>query len=235
MVKYGKIISTTLVYYYFFSNKIIIERRRLEITKTFESLDSSKQKRIIEAALKEFREKGFDQASTNQIVKEAGIGKGMLFYYFNNKLDLYSYLIDYCLVIVEEEYFGAIDGKEPDLFERMKRIVVVKMDFLSKYPEAINFIGTILSNDQIDADVKSRIEALHNEGYTKIYGNLEYSFFKEDMDVPKAFNLIRWAVEGYENEVKLRLKGQDLSKINYEPYIEEFFSYLDMMRTFFYK
>lgn len=205
------------------------------MTKAFENLDYDKQKRIIDAALKEFREKGFDQASTNQIVKEAGIGKGMLFYYFNNKKELYSYLIEYCLENVEEEYFGAIDGKEPDLFERMKRIVVVKMDFLSKYPEVINFIGTILLNDQIDADVKSRIEALHNDGYTKIFGNLDYSFFKEDMDVPKAFNLIRWTVEGYENELKLRLKDQDLSAINYESNIDKFFSYLDMMRTLFYK
>lgn len=122
-------------------------------------------------------------------MKEAGIGKGMLFYYFNNKKELYSYLKEYCLVNVEEGYLGTIDGKEPDLFERMKRIVVVKMDFLSEYPEVINFIGTLLLNDQIDANVKSRIEALNNGGYTKIYGNLDYSFFKEDIDVPKAFHL----------------------------------------------
>lgn len=205
------------------------------ITKSFENLDASKQKRIIDAALKEFKEKGFELASTNKIVKEAGIGKGMLFYYFNNKQDLYLYLIEYCLKIVEEEYFSAIDANEPDLFERMKQIVVAKMEFLSKYPEAINFIGTILLNDQIDEEIKSRIESLHETGYAKIYGNVDLTFFKEDIDVQKAFNLTRWAIDGYENELKRRLKSQDLNELDYESHIEEFFSYLDMMRAWFHK
>jgi AcrR family transcriptional regulator len=205
------------------------------ITKRFENLDTNKQKRIIDAALSEFKEKGYEQASTNQIVKEAGIGKGMLFYYFKTKRDLYLYLIEYCLEMVEKEYFEAIDDKEPDLLERMKQIVMVKMDFLSKNPEAINFISTIVLNDQIDSDLKSRITALYETGYAKIYGNIDYTFFKEGIDVQKTFNLIRWSIEGYENELKRQLKGQDLSAINYDSYAEEFLDYIKVMRTLFYK
>ncbi|TQR20589.1 TetR/AcrR family transcriptional regulator [Psychrobacillus vulpis] len=205
------------------------------MTKSFENLDVHKQKRIIDAALKEFKEKGFEQASTNQIVKDAGIGKGMLFYYFNNKQDLYLYLFEYCLEMVEKKFFGAIDNGEPDLFERLKKIVLVKFDFLSKYPDAMNFIGTILLNDPIDENLTSRIAALHETGYAKIYGNLDYTLFKEEIDVPKAINVIRWSIDGYENELKQRLRGQNLSSLNYEPFIQEFFCYLDMMRTWFYK
>ncbi|QFF97549.1 TetR/AcrR family transcriptional regulator [Psychrobacillus glaciei] len=205
------------------------------ITKRFENLDVKKQKRIIDAALNEFKEKGFDQASTNQIVKKAGIGKGMLFYYFKTKQDLYLYLIEYCLEMVENEYFEEINSKEPDLLERMKQIVVVKMDFLSKYPEAINFIATIILNDQIDADLKSRIETLYETGYARIYGNIDYTFFKEGMDVQKAFNLIRWSIEGYENELKRRLKGQDLSAMDYDSYVKEFLDYINIMRALYYK
>ncbi|WP_391206572.1 TetR/AcrR family transcriptional regulator [Psychrobacillus sp. L4] len=145
------------------------------------------------------------------------------------------YLIEYCLEMVENEYFEAIDEKEPDLLERMKQIVVVKMDFLSKYPEAINFIGTIILNDHIDEDLKSRIASLYETGYAKIYGNIDFTFFKEGMDDQKAFNLIRWSIEGYENELKRRLKGQDLSTMNYESYVEEFLGYINIMRTLFYK
>ncbi|MFJ8065409.1 TetR/AcrR family transcriptional regulator [Psychrobacillus sp. NPDC096426] len=198
-------------------------------------MDASKQKRIIDAALKEFKEKGFELASTNQIVKQAGIGKGMLFYYFNNKQDLYLYLMEYCLKVVEEEYFSAIDENEPDLFERMKQIVVVKMEFLSKYPDAINFIGTILLNNQIDENIKSRIESLHETGYAKIFGKIDSTLFKEGIDIQRAFNLIRWSIEGYENELRRRLKGQELNELDYWPYIEEFYSYLDMIRTCFHK
>ena len=51
----------------------------------FNSLDEEKRQKILDAALMEFAEHGYEKASTNRIVKEAGIGKGMLFYYFKSK------------------------------------------------------------------------------------------------------------------------------------------------------
>ncbi|MBS4179063.1 TetR/AcrR family transcriptional regulator [Lederbergia citrea] len=207
------------------------------ITKPFKNLDFAKQKRIINAALKEFTDKGFEQASTNQIVKDAGIGKGMLFYYFNSKKELYYYLIDYCLEITEQKYFELIDTSERDLFERLKKISNVKMEFLMKYPNAINFLATIfLQNfDQMDEELISRVEALQVIGHTKIYGNLDYSMFRDDIDAEKALKLVKWAFHGYEEELKLRLRDHDVTSIDYGPYFDEFFNYLDIMRTCFYK
>lgn len=57
----------------------------------FLSLDKEKQDRIINAAMKEFAQKGYDKASTNEMVKEAGISKGLLFHYFQNKKQLYFF------------------------------------------------------------------------------------------------------------------------------------------------
>ena len=54
-------------------------------TKIFTELDEKKQERIIDAALKEFAEYGYENASTNRIVKTCGVSKGSLFKYFENK------------------------------------------------------------------------------------------------------------------------------------------------------
>ncbi|MEK3889143.1 TetR/AcrR family transcriptional regulator [Bacillus sp. FSL K6-3431] len=206
------------------------------MTKPFKNLDITKQKRIINAALKEFTEKGFEMASTNQIVKDAGIGKGMLFYYFNNKKDLYFYLIDYCIDITEQKYLKFIDTSERNVFERLKNISNVKLEFLMKYPNAINFLATIfLKNfDQIDPKLKSRIETLQEKSHAKIYGNIDFSLFRQDIDAEKTFKLIQWSFHGYEEEVKHRLRDQDMNSIHFEAYFEEFFDYLDMMKTCFY-
>lgn len=60
----------------------------------FLELDKLKQDRIINAAMKEFALKGYKNASTNEIVKEAGISKGLLFHYFTNKKAyFYIYII----------------------------------------------------------------------------------------------------------------------------------------------
>lgn len=70
----------------------------------FESLEESKQHKIRQAALEEFAAHGYEKASTNRIVKAAGIGKGMLFYYFTSKQELYEYLVKYSLEFIQSQY-----------------------------------------------------------------------------------------------------------------------------------
>ena len=62
--------------------------------KLFFELDKQKQDRIISAAITEFATHGYENSSTNRIVKECAISKGSLFKYFENKEDLYFFLID---------------------------------------------------------------------------------------------------------------------------------------------
>ena len=61
---------------------------------TFYDLCEEKKARIIDMALEEFSQKTFSQASLNQIIKSAGIPKGSFYQYFENKEDLYLYLIE---------------------------------------------------------------------------------------------------------------------------------------------
>jgi len=82
----------------------------------FHSSDLEKQDRILNAALKEFAEKGYKNASTNQIVKDAGISKGLLFHYFNNKKDLYLFLYDHFIEIFVEQIKERVDWDEKDIF-----------------------------------------------------------------------------------------------------------------------
>jgi len=61
---------------------------------TFYDLCEEKKARIIDKALEEFSSKTFSQASLNRIIKSAGIPKGSFYQYFENKEDLYLYLIE---------------------------------------------------------------------------------------------------------------------------------------------
>ena len=53
--------------------------------KIFKNIDIEKRDRIINSALEEFSKNRFEKASTNNIVKNANISKGLLFHYFANK------------------------------------------------------------------------------------------------------------------------------------------------------
>lgn len=206
-------------------------------TEKFESLDEGKKKRILNAALQEFAENGFAQASTNRIVKEAGIGKGMLFYYFNNKKGLYQYLFDYSVKVIQNDFLARIDMHETDFIERMRQMARLKLQVMKDKPGVFNFMGTVMltRESELPDDIKTRIEALEKLGYEKMYANVDTGLFRDDVGVEKAYKLIQWAIDGYQNEVKARLKGQKMTSIDLEPLWKEFYGYMDVMKTIFYK
>ena len=57
------------------------------------SEDSAKRRQILEGARTVFLNAGFDGASMNDIVREAGVSKGTLYAYFNSKEDLFEAII----------------------------------------------------------------------------------------------------------------------------------------------
>ena len=61
----------------------------------FFDVKKEKQDAIINACLKVFAENGYKKASTDVIVKTAGISKGLLFHYFESKKGAYEFIYDY--------------------------------------------------------------------------------------------------------------------------------------------
>ena len=62
-------------------------------TQTFFHLPKEKQKTLLKAAMHEFTYHSFENASINQIIKEASIPRGSFYMYFHDKEDLYFYLL----------------------------------------------------------------------------------------------------------------------------------------------
>lgn len=60
---------------------------------TFFNLPEDKRARITECALDEFAARSYHRASLSRLVARAGIAKGSVYQYFDDKLDLYRWLI----------------------------------------------------------------------------------------------------------------------------------------------
>ena len=60
----------------------------------FARLDAEKQEAILEVAEQEFAEHGFDKASFNRIIAAAGVSKGAMYYYFDDKADLFATVLE---------------------------------------------------------------------------------------------------------------------------------------------
>lgn len=72
----------------------------------FGNLPAAKQQWIIECAAREFAAAGFENASLNRILEQAGISKGSAYYYFDSKADLFLTVIQVYL----SEVGGTIEG-----------------------------------------------------------------------------------------------------------------------------
>lgn len=207
------------------------------ITESFLKLNPEKQRRILHAAYKEFTEQGFEQASTNRIVKEAGIGKGMLFYYFKSKKDLFYYLIEYGTDYVVDKYLNQLDDSEPDFIERHKKATEVKMRALNENPYIFNFLGNLYVNEEVELpeDLEARCIELRRLVKEKRLKKIDTSLFRKDIDPDLIFKILCFCLEGYEKELVQQLKGQRLDMIDYGPYQDEFNAYLAVLKRLFYR
>ena len=60
----------------------------------FYRLPDEARQRLLEAAGREFADHGYQGASLNRIIEVAGISKGALYYYFDDKADLFATVAD---------------------------------------------------------------------------------------------------------------------------------------------
>jgi len=59
----------------------------------FDRLAPDQQDAILTAALREFAAHGYADASLNRIIAAAGLSKGAMYYYFDDKADLYLHVV----------------------------------------------------------------------------------------------------------------------------------------------
>jgi len=163
----------------------------------FFDLNREKQDRMINAALRIFAENGYRHASTDTIVKEAGISKGLLFHYFTSKMGLFSFLFDYSIRYMLFEYDRLISARETDYFKIRKEMERAKLNVLRSYPYMNEFIEKSLQENQLD--VIETIEISKNsylETLEKYNNQGKRSNLRGDISSAQLDNMIRYTVDG---------------------------------------
>lgn len=203
----------------------------------FQNLKLEKQERILNAAIKEFAKKGYKNAITDEIVKEANISKGALFHYFNNKRDLYLFLYDYSLEIVMDEFFGKIDLEEKDILKRLRQVLIIEFMLINKHPDMLDFIksANFESSDEVRNDLKYKNEVYLTNGYSKVLSNFDSSKFKEGTDIKRAVNVIIWTMEGFAAKKKEEIRESPTTDLNFDEILSEMDIYFELLKDCFYK
>ena len=195
----------------------------------FFDLKKEKQDRMINAALKVFALHGYRHASTDDIVREAAISKGLLFHYFQSKLGVYSFVYDYSVRYMTLELSTVVDEKETDVFVLLKQKEEARMHAMRNYPYMQQFLNRSMWEDVSEALLA--IEEKRNillEAYERIHSRIDFSALPVDIDGEKLCKMLDFTVKGLMTERFMEDSFQP------EMLYKEITDYLDMMKKVIY-
>ncbi len=195
----------------------------------FFDLKKEKQDRMINAALKVFALQGYRHASTDDIVREAGISKGLLFHYFGSKIGLYTFVYDYSVRYMTLE-LSSVPVTESDLFAIVRQTESAHMRAMKGYPYMQQFLNRSMSEDISEALLA--IEAKRNiliETYERIYSRIDYSALPQNVDGKKLLKMIDLTIKGLLTERFLD------ASFHPEMLFEEISDYLTMLQNLVYR
>jgi len=132
---------------------------------TFINLQKNKKNKILAVALNEFALNDYDHASITRIVKVLEIAKGSVYQYFENKKDLYLYLVEQATRKRQEYVKPLLKNPPNDFYELITQLFKETIQFDIENP----LYSRLLSN-------------ANNEKFSKDLGNAMLEVRKKSMD-----------------------------------------------------
>jgi AcrR family transcriptional regulator len=128
-----------------------------------DKLDPERQRILFAAAAEEFAANGFDGASLNRILETTGMSKSSLYYYFDDKADLFATLVERSVSIV----FTQLGVFDPDsltaetFWPELERRYARALGIVSGHGWLVRFGGIFyqLRSDRAHAAPTSRLFA----------------------------------------------------------------------------
>jgi AcrR family transcriptional regulator len=200
-------------------------------------LEHQRRDALLNAALKEFASKGFDNASTNVIAKEAGISKALMFHYIKNKLELFLFVYDYFAELLDYEYYKKMDFSEKDIFGRLRQSYLLQIDLMKQYPWIFEYnkLSVMTNSDEVNKALENRNSKKQSSCDHKIFDMIDVSKFRTGLDIDKCKQLILWANIGFTNEVLDEIRNSQPSNLDYQHIIATLDGFFDELRKLFYK
>jgi AcrR family transcriptional regulator len=140
-------------------------------------VEEDKKKRILEAALKLFVEKGIDNTSTALISKEADVATGTIYLYFENKVDLISKLY---ISIKEESMVNFLDLIEYSVsYDSLERFWIETVEWGVNNPDKFRFMMQFNSSPYHTDDTQVKYRDFEKNAVKLIEDGIQNKLLKD--------------------------------------------------------
>lgn len=122
---------------------------------------------LYEAAVNEFAEKRYEQASLNDILKNAGMSKGSFYHHFGDKFGLYLSMIDIIAQKKLAHFYPLLSQKNSaGFFDRLKEIMKGTMGFMLSDRRLHRIFNNIMEEGE---DFRQKLYGFFPAGYFQAF------------------------------------------------------------------
>ena len=98
-----------------------------------EEKSARSRQRILEAAMEEFSQKGYEGASLNSVWAKKGISKGIIYHHFKDKDELYLRCVEVCFNEMTS-YLCSVQYTSENGKERIHKLLTIRQRFFHENP-----------------------------------------------------------------------------------------------------
>lgn len=205
---------------------------------TFFNLNEEKQEKIMRTAISEFLNRGFEKGNIGDIAKSAGVAKGSMYQYFENKKELFLFSVQWSMEFLMKKYNKYMNIKDKDinifdlfyqnskemwlkLRDERELVIFIEDVFLGKYSS--------LTDESMDYMMKVSDEYL----FKLIQDGKDSGYIRKDID-DKILSLFITGVSMKIKEYlmnKARAAGEDIIDEDFEVYEKEIKAMIELLKS----
>ncbi len=152
---------------------------------TFFKIADEKRERLLREAARLFAERGFNQTDMAQLASRAGVAKGSIYNYFENKEDLYLYVCRDGMRRSREAIYGRMDP-EWDVYRQIEHIFRQGARFIQNHPEYLILYANISSAgmERFSVQMSREVEKYTADHLKRlIRRDMQRGLVRDDVDV----------------------------------------------------
>jgi len=200
---------------------------------TFLNLPEDKQQKIFKEAINEFAYNGYEKGNIGQIAKRAGVSKGSMYQYFEDKKELFMYCMKKAFELSSKYYdYTGDDLEEMSIFDYIYLGFKKAWPMIKEDKELFIFFQEVASGNNYsikDDALEFILKASRDYMYKVIEKNKEKGFLRSDIST----EVIMLYLEGVSSKFKekMLLTAKSEGKEIFEMTFEEFDNLIKDMIT----
>jgi AcrR family transcriptional regulator len=135
---------------------------------TWRNLASERRERVLHAAMAEFGAHGYSGGSLNTIAREAGVAKGSLFQYFEDKFDFFAHVAEETSLNIYAALAPHLEPAPPgrSFADHLTGLVELWMDYMGEHPleRGVTAATTMELDPQVRVAVRTPVHRLYTQG-----------------------------------------------------------------------